>query len=165
MPKSIWDLWTQRLLSLAFRFARNRHDDWKKKAIPAANLLLLPSDNQRKRRNHTKRLEAELLQSIANKFNFNSCLWINVSNHRANVQSVSEWIPTESMRERIRRGRLPAFRLIRIFAYRFPHFVPLFIESWSFYFPSLFASIFPPGASRSRSGIEFHSKKTENLFH
>lgn len=30
----------------------------------------------------------KLLQSIENKFNFNSCLWINVSNHRWNVLGI-----------------------------------------------------------------------------
>lgn len=35
-----------------------------------------------------KHLDAKLLQSIENKFNFNSCLWINVSNHRADVSGI-----------------------------------------------------------------------------
>lgn len=57
--------------------------------------------------------------------------------------------------------RKAAFRLIRIFAYWFPHFVPLFIESWSFYFrhnPHRFFSAWcKPQPLRFET--EFHSEK------
>lgn len=45
-----------------------------------------------------KRLDAKLLQSIENKFNFNSCLWINVSNHRVNVHRIYETISVYALR-------------------------------------------------------------------
>lgn len=54
--------------------------------FPATNLLILPPEVERAEKH--KRLDAKLLQSIENKFNFNSCLWINVSNHRENVQGI-----------------------------------------------------------------------------
>lgn len=65
------------------------------KAIAATYLLILPFDNKEQKKNQEERdrLDAKLLQSIENKFNFNSCLWINVSNHRVNVLGIYEAFP------------------------------------------------------------------------
>lgn len=77
---------TRTIQSLAFQF-KSQASNHCEKAIPAANLLILPNvmSVHRGERWEYKHLDAKLLQSIENKFNFNSCLWINVSNHRADV--------------------------------------------------------------------------------